>query len=270
MTGNLKELIADADRLIIGIGSEWNWVKNAIKKDDRYNEILDYCSIEENSWLKPIVEYEYAYYNNDEKIEEAYKGLLKLIGDKKFFLVSDICLWDAPMFGFDVKNCVYPCGNYMYLQTDSADGELFAADKNPDFMETVNAIHRIITEDNGSFDKNIFFKKAFFEGNELYINQKRPEYSKINYNEIAYKDRWSDYLTFLSRTLNFKLVMLELGVGLEYPTVVRLPFENVVSLNKKAHLIRVHEKLYQATPEIKDKTDSVKMNSVDYILQESR
>ncbi|SFU94156.1 hypothetical protein [Butyrivibrio sp. INlla21] len=270
MTGNLKELIADADRLIIGIGSEWNWVKNAIKKDDRYNEILDYCSIEENSWLKPIVEYEYAYYNNDEKIEEAYKGLLKLIGDKKFFLVSDICLWDAPMFGFDVKNCVYPCGNYMYLQTDSADGELFAADKNPDFMETVNAIHKIITEDNGSFDKNISFKKAFFEGNELYINQKRPEYSKINYNEIAYKDRWSDYLTFLSRTLNFKLVMLELGVGLEYPTVVRLPFENVVSLNKKAHLIRVHEKLYQATPEIKEKTDSVKMNSVDYILQESR
>ena len=64
--------------------------------------------------------------------------------------------------------------------------------------------------------------------------------------------------------------MLELGVGLEYPTVVRLPFENVVSLNKKAHLVRVHEKLYQATPEIKEKTDSIKMNSVDYILQESR
>lgn len=270
MTGSLKELVADADQLLIGIGSEWNWVKNGLKKDDRYNELLDYCSIEENNWLLPIVEYEYAYYNSDADIEKAYKELKELIGDKKFFLVSDICLWDAPMYGFDVSRCVYPCGNYMYLQTAEENGELILSDKNADFMSIVGMIHDIIINSNGSFDKSISFKKPFFEGKELYINQKRPEYSKINYNEIAYKDRWSEYLKFLSRTLNSKLLILELGVGLQYPTVIRLPFENVVALNKKAHLVRVHEKLYQATPEIKDKTDSVKMNSVDYILQESR
>ena len=66
-----------------------------------------------------------------------------------------------------------------------------------------------------------------------------------------------------------KLLLIELGVSLDYPTVIRWPFEKVVFVNDKAHLIRAHEKLYHHTPEIKDKTDSIQMNSVDYILQES-
>ena len=63
--------------------------------------------------------------------------------------------------------------------------------------------------------------------------------------------------------------MLELGVGLDYPTVIRWPFEKVAFINNKARLIRVHERLYHHTPEIEAKTDSIQMNSVDYILQES-
>lgn len=76
-------------------------------------------------------------------------------------------------------------------------------------------------------------------------------------------------MKFLTNTLNSKLLILELGVGLDYPTVIRWPFEKVAFINKQAHLIRVHEKLYQHTPEIQDKTESVQMNSVNYILQEN-
>ena len=70
--------------------------------------------------------------------------------------------------------------------------------------------------------------------------------------------------------LRYQLNFLgELGVSLDYPTVIRWPFEKVTFVNNKAHLIRVHEKLYHHTPEIKEKTDSIQMNSVNYILQES-
>ena len=269
MTEELCKLVDDAEVLIIGIGSEWDWVKNGIKKDDRYGRVLEFCNKPENKWLLPIVEYEYAYYNNDDRIEMAYKCLKELVGDKKYFLISDICLQDALIYGFDPDCCVYPCGNFMYLQTDDANGMLYAADKNADFMGLVDKIHKIITDDNGTFEEETVFEKPFFEGNQLYINQKRPEYSTINYNENAYKDGWDRYRKYLTSTLNKKLLVLELGVGLEFPTVVRWPSEKVTFINKKAHLVRVHEKLYQATPEIKDKTDSVKMNSIDYILQES-
>ena len=162
MANELSKLVEDSDLLVIGIGSEWDWVKNGIKKDDRYNRILEYCKEEDNKWLLPIVEYEYAYYNNDDRIEKAYKGLKELVGDKKYFLISDICLQDALIYGFDPERCVYPCGNYMYLQTDDADGMLYAADKNPDFMRIVNAIHAIITDRNGSFDEQIVFERPFF------------------------------------------------------------------------------------------------------------
>ena len=76
-------------------------------------------------------------------------------------------------------------------------------------------------------------------------------------------------MKYLTGSINTKLLILELGVSLDYPTVIRWPFEKVAFINKGAHLVRVHEKLYHHTPEIADKTESVSMNSVDYTLQES-
>ena len=139
----------------------------------------------------------------------------------------------------------------------------------PVFTELVDSIHKIITELDGNIGDDSSFSSIFFDGKQLYLNQKRQEYSKIKYNEKSYIKTWEDYMAFLSRTLNSNLLILELGVGLEYPTVVRWPFEKVTFINKKAHLVRVHEKLYHHTPEIENKTDSIQMNSVDYILQES-
>lgn len=268
MAQALKEMLQDSDLCIIGIGDEWNWVKKGIRSDSRYKNILEYCDNEGNQWLLPIVEYEYAYYNIDNKVADAYRGLRKLIGDKKHFIVSDIFLQDALLFGFDYERAVYPCGNFMFLQTNDESDGLLNAEKTEEFREVVDKIHSIITEHDGYWQEGITFAKPFRDGKEWYLNQKRPEYKKIKYNEAPYKDGWDKYLKYLTGTVNAKLILLELGVGLDYPTVVRWPFEKVVFMNEKAHLVRVHERLYHHTPEIADRTDSIKMNSVDYILQE--
>ena len=270
MEQELKEQISSADLVIIGIGNEWNWVRMGIKEDPRYQELLEYCSHEGNNFLLPIVEYEYAYYNSNERIEEAYAGLRKLIGDKKYFIISDQFLLDAPLYGFDEEKCVNPCGNYNYLQTASGEDNVINVKDVPEFMERVDSIHKIITELDGHIGEDSTFASIFLDGKQLYLNQKRQEYSKIKYNETPYLARWDEYMKYLTGTLNHNLLILELGVGLDYPTVVRWPFEKVTFINKKAHLVRVHEKLYHHTPEIEDKTDSIQMNSVDYILQESK
>ena len=269
MEQNLAGLVENFDNVVIGIGNEWNWVSNGLSKDERYSKLLEYCKKEDNNWLLPIVEYEYAYYQTDTKIEKAYKALKNIIGDKKYFLVADIFLQDALMYGFDPQKSVYPCGTYMYLQTSDIDDPLLLSDKSPEFNEIVEKIHKIIIENDGDFDEGTNFVKPFADGKVLYLNQKRKEYRNIKYNESAYQERWADYMKFLTNTLNSKLLILELGVGLDYPTVIRWPFEKVAFINKQAHLIRVHEKLYQHTPEIQDKTESVQMNSVNYILQEN-
>ena len=82
MKKRLSELISESDLIIVGIGNEWNWIKEGIKQDDRYNEILKYCDSEGKGWLLPIIEFEYGFYNNNEKIDRAYRALKKLIGER--------------------------------------------------------------------------------------------------------------------------------------------------------------------------------------------
>ena len=36
MAERLAEQIEKSDFIIIGIGNEWNWVKNGLKNDERY------------------------------------------------------------------------------------------------------------------------------------------------------------------------------------------------------------------------------------------
>ena len=269
MEKSLSELINKSDMLLVGIGNEWDWIKRGIREELRYSEIIEFCSEDDNSWLIPIVEFEYGYYNNDPVIDDAYKGLRRLIGEKNYFLISELFLQDALLNGFDRDKCVFPCGNYMFLQSEDPSDDLKEALKIDEFVKAVDVIHGIIHEKNGHLSKEDIFFKPFFEGKELYLNQKRIEYSKIIYNESAYLKNWEKYTKYLSDTLNKNLLVLELGVSLDYPTVIRWPFEKVTMINNKAHLVRVHERLCQHTPEISAKTDSIQMNSVDYILQES-
>ena len=269
MEKRLSEVISEADLIVVGIGNEWNWIRDGLRNDERYSDILGYCQKEGNNWLLPIVEFEYGYYNNNSRIDEAYKGLRKLIGEKNYFLISELFLQDATLNGFEQENCVYPCGNYRYLQTPDIDEPLMEAVKAEEFMGLVSRIHNLVADRKGFLHEGETFYKPFCNGKELYLDQKRQEYSNIKYNENAYLSKWDNYTRYLANTINKKLLILELGVSLDYPTVIRWPFEKMTFINKDAHLVRVHEKLFHHTPEIADKTDSVSMNSVDYIMQES-
>lgn len=81
-------------------------------------------------------------------------------------------------------------------------------------------------------------------------------------------DRWEVYTKWLQGTLNRKLVILELGVGLELPQLIRFPFEKVAYFNQKSSLYRVHSHLYQMTEEIKERGQSVPIHPVELLLEE--
>jgi len=72
-------------------------------------------------------------------------------------------------------------------------------------------------------------------------------------------------MKWLQGTINKKVCILELGVGMKYPTVIRWPFERVAFINEKAKFIRVHDYLNQLTEEIKEKAVSVKANPVELL-----
>lgn len=81
-------------------------------------------------------------------------------------------------------------------------------------------------------------------------------------------DGWETYTKWLQGTLNRNLVILELGVGMELPQLIRFPFEKVAYFNQKSCLYRVHSHLYQMTEEIKERGYSVPVHPVTLLLEE--
>lgn len=79
-------------------------------------------------------------------------------------------------------------------------------------------------------------------------------------------EKWEAYNQWLSRTLNRNLCLLELGVGLKYPTIIRWPFEKIAFFNKKAVMYRIHKSLYQTTEELGDKCIGIQGDAIEFML----
>jgi hypothetical protein len=65
--------------------------------------------------------------------------------------------------------------------------------------------------------------------------------------------------------MGHKLCILELGVGFQYPQVIRWPFEKITYFNQKATLIHVHSKLPQIAEEIGMRGISIGMTPLEFL-----
>jgi hypothetical protein len=89
--------------------------------------------------------------------------------------------------------------------------------------------------------------------------------SEEGYLEEGYLMQWKSYNNWLSCTLGHKLCILELGVGFQYPQVIRWPFEKITYFNQKATLIRVHSNLPQIAEEIGTRGISVASTPFEFL-----
>ena len=81
------------------------------------------------------------------------------------------------------------------------------------------------------------------------------------------EEQWNQYTEWLARTLNRKLVLMELGEGFLHPSLIRWPFEKTAEINYKAHLYRIHKNFYQITDDIREKATAVKGDSVEFFAE---
>ncbi len=79
------------------------------------------------------------------------------------------------------------------------------------------------------------------------------------------EEAWKSYLNWLTCTLNHKLVILELGEGFRQPQLMRWPFEQVVTYNKKAALVRVGRTFSQVPKELSEQAISVPMRAGEFV-----
>lgn len=171
------------------------------------------------------------------EVMEAYEALYQLTERKDYFIVTtvkDARIYDSRL---DAKRIAAPCGNVNWLQcSEACTKDIWEKGELPDGVCPHCG--------------------APLEGNT--INAK-------SYIEEGYLPQWNAYREWLSRTLNRRLLILELGEGFKTPTVIRWPFEKTAFFNQKSHMYRINKKFYQISSEIQDRAVPVEGDSVEFI-----
>ena len=263
----LKKAIQEAQLVLVGIGSEFAQDLTEMNKDPFYSPLLiqliaeaDTASEENHEKILQYLKYHYIKKHPDQKILQAYEKLKELLGEKNYFIVS-LCTDDLIYSStLDPARIVTPCGGYRALQCGKecvTDQEMLVTDEAV-MAEIIESIDHCEGDIN-----NIDFPVCAECCKSLWFNQVgTPEYK-----EEGYLEQWQLYTKWLQGTLNKNICIIELGAGLQFPQIIRFPFEKIAFYNQKAKFFRIHSKLYQMTEELKEKGISIKERPVDFLLK---
>ncbi|MDE7208188.1 MAG: hypothetical protein K2N90_13705 [Lachnospiraceae bacterium] len=252
----LAKRLEEAQAVLVGIGEEFNEGFEDIGKFPELMSALEEVDTNPTlEWTVPFLENCYIKRHNEGRIVKAYKALYELIKDKDYFIVTTCIDGNIEKADFDKERIVEPCGSYKALQcSKKCNGDLISSEGFTSFV--CQAILDGVGLD--SLERPV----CRFCGEPLAFNNILCE---SNYMEEGYKPQWEKYTNWLQHTLHKKVCILELGVGMNLPEVIRWPFEKVAFYNEKASFFRVNEQLYHMTKELEDKGTSVMASAIDFL-----
>ena len=233
---NFKEVINDSDMILVGIGESFQENFSSIIVDEKNISVIE--EYKRNRYIESL--------DNDEALE-AYNVLAKLLEGKNYFVVT-LCD-DDKIYKSNLREdrIVAPCGSYTRLQCEEVcSDDIYSVQ---DFISKLDA------------GEELQCPKC---GKKLVMNRIQNR----KYSEEGYLKQWQLYMKWLQGSMNRKLCVLELGVGMKYPSVIRWPFEKVAFINQKAKFIRVHDFLYQLTEDLNEKGISVQMSPIEFLRNE--
>ncbi|MBO5208996.1 MAG: hypothetical protein J6B68_06590 [Lachnospiraceae bacterium] len=254
----LEERCKEADLILVGIGEEFQFNWNILQQDERYQEIeKEIDAREEYMWIVPFLQKLWIEKKADMRLNKAYEALSKLISDKNYFIISTAIDDSIYQHGFREDRIVSPVGGFRKMQCDyncksellDVDYEMLGKVKSYYNKElTLNDLQEPTCDQCGQ-------KKRF---NQLGVTK---------YAEEGYLSQWEKYTKWLQGTVNKKLCVIELGVGLEMPNIIRWPFEKIILYNQKSHIYRIHSSLYQLGENVGDRGTSIKEKPVDFLTK---
>lgn len=254
----IYERVRDADMVLVGLGEDFQYDWNALIEDERYSEIEKEIGDNPNHlWIVPFLQKMVLRQSRDDRWNRAYQNLESIIAGKNYFVIS-LCMDDYIYeTGLEEKRIVTPCGGFRKMQCNSNCSGALMDIPQESYDAVLQYYRRELPID--VIQEPICDKC----GAKLRFNQLGVR----RYAEEGYLEHWNLYTGWIQETVNKRLCVLELGVGLEYPTVIRFPFEKIVFYNQKAFLYRIHPTLYQIGEDIGDRGCGVKENPVDFLYK---
>lgn len=260
MLEEIKASVLEAQMVLVGIGTEFAAHFEEMETDAYYGPMLERAGQEQYAGqLTQYLQFHWLKRRPQERIGRAYDRLAGLLEGKNYFIVS-LCRDDLIFSsGLDAGRIVTPCGGFRAMQCMRecvTDQEALVTDE-----KVLDALLESI-DDCGGDVAAIDFPVCAECTKPLWFNC----IASPDYKEEGYLPQWQLYTKWLQSTLNKRLCILELGVGMQFPQIIRFPFEKIGYFNQKAHFYRVHSKLYQLTEELKGKGTAIAKNPVDFLL----
>lgn len=173
-----------------------------------------------------------------------YRDLFELLKHKDYFIITTNVDGQFLKAGFDEKKIFAPQGNYGLFQCDRpCSDELYENKMMIDKMiENMDKDKFIISEEDiprcpkcGSYmSKNLRVDDTFVEAPHMIKHR--------------------DYVDFINSSIDKKLVLIELGVGFNTPSIIRWPFERITKDHPNAKLVRMNIEYPEVPDEILDKS----------------
>lgn len=253
MKQQIMEKILGADMILVGIGEEFE-EERLLRQNQEYVKRKTAAEATGKEWLIPAINRFYSGENTP--AVAALSKLAELIKDKNYFLITENTNDLEWSCGFRKERIVAPCGGSRKKQC--ANGMECQEAPQLLIMEEISDLKQCLVK---GTEKELTLGVCPKCGAPMILNNIYTE----RYNEQGYLEQWKSYTKWLQGTLNKRLCILELGVGMKCPSVIRFPFEKIGYFNQKASFIRANEKLYQLTPQLKEKGVSISENAVDWI-----
>lgn len=248
--------IKDAEMILIGIGEEFDELKT-LKQKPEYNENKQKLENSEKEWLIPALNQRYR--GDDSEVYYSLGKLAEIIADKNYFVVSVSTNETIRRISWKESRFVMPCGGTKMKQC-AANCGYEPMDTTEDDWAAMKAYTEQLS-DRQREESGLDLGRCPKCGNPMVLNSIYAE----KYDENGYLSLWQVYTQWLQGTLNRRLVVVELGVGMQCPSVIRWPFEKIAYFNQKASFWRINEKLYQLTEELKEKGIAISMNAIDWL-----
>ena len=187
-------------------------------------------------------------------VGEVYTQLLELVRDKPYFVITTNV--DAQFYraGFDPAHIWAVQGDYGKLQC--AKG---CHDRLYDNRELVQTM--LEQTENCRIPSDLV-PKCPVCGGKMEVNIRKDMYFV---QDAQWYEEAGRYEAFLNRVQEQKVVFLELGVGYNTPTIIRLPFEQLTAALPSATLVRANLSYPEAPAKLNAKSICLQENIADVV-----
>lgn len=171
-----------------------------------------------------------------------YLDLMQIVKDKDYFVITTNADSQVDKAGFPKDKIFAMQGNYSYFQCSEPcrDEVFYNEEMIKQMVANMPNPFEIRTED---------IPKCPHCGKLLVPNL----HCDNSFVETPHTKNYSAYQDFVSDCKNKNVVLLELGVGYNTPSIIRYPFENIAKKHRNAYLIRINNTCASAPKEISDK-----------------